>query len=106
MHQLLTIVLYHINVYSLSGLKTHAERSADKKAEEYFLALPQKSLLREKEKLHLGEIDSSSDQSKMDDTSDPLNLLEQKVIRLLSEHSPTTAEGTRTACCGHTDCTC
>lgn len=29
----------------------------------------------------------SSDQSKMDDTTDPLNLLEQKVIRPLTEHS-------------------
>lgn len=64
-----------------------------------FLSLLQKSLLREKKKLHLGQINTSSDQSKMDGTSDPLNLLEQKVIRPLSEHSckmPTTAERTRT----------
>ncbi len=64
-----------------------------------FLSQLQKSLLREKKKLHLRQINTSSDQSKMDCTSDPLNLLEQKVIRPLSEHSckmPTTAERTRT----------
>ena len=63
-----------------------------------FLSPLQKSPLREKKKLHLEEINTVSDQSKMDDTSDPLNLLEQKVIRPLSERSRnmlTTAERTR-----------
>lgn len=79
-----------------------------KLGEKYFLSRPKKSLLKEKKKLHLGEINTSSGQSKMDDTSDPLNLLEQKVIRPLSAHScetPTTTEGTRAACCGQTGCT-
>lgn len=46
-----------------------------------FLSLLQKSLLREKKRLHLERINTGSDRSKMDDTSDPLNLLEQKVVR-------------------------
>lgn len=57
----------------------------------------QKSL-REKKKLHLGKINTSYEQSKMDDTSDLLNLLEQKVITPLSERSrkmPTTAQKER-----------
>lgn len=65
-----------------------------------FLPLLQKNPCEgRKETLRLGQINTSSGQSKIDDTFDPLNLLEQKVIRLLSERScemTPTAERTRT----------
>lgn len=96
-----TILLYHINVYSLSGQRMCGECISDKQRKKYFsLRATEIPAEREKEAtLRTYCINTDSDQNKMDDTSDPLNLLEQKVIRLLSEHSckmPTTAERTRT----------
>lgn len=94
-----TSALPHVAVYGLSEHKICSECGERSN----FLSLLQKSLRREREreekKLHLQQINTSSGHSKMDDMSDLLNLLEQKVIIPLSEHScmmTTAAERTRT----------
>lgn len=98
MPQLFAALLYHINVLTAClGVRRVASVAQISRERSIFLPLLQKSLLREKKKLHLGRINTSSDQSKMDDTSDLLNL-EQKLIRPLSGRSckmSTTAARTR-----------